>query len=247
MSYPQPNSNQPVLQGQDFLRILTPLASAGDIYQSEQAGYVFQVGPDSDIARVNVTYFDPSLPSFTNNIVISNKTPFYGRLDARNTDTYQPSGVPGRILFSPADIIPNSVASAIAVDVIQGVFDVIEYFTPRTISPLRNDKDYFFYDLNYSAGGYEVYIPSYGRSYVEVQARDPNTTGASIQVDGFKWGLGSSSTQVTSLLASVAIGAGQQAIINSAAKGFFDHIRVKWTGGTGLTLPTRVILSDVPQ
>jgi len=58
MSYPPPNPDQYALNGYKFFRLNTPLISDGDMYESQQGANGFAIGPDSDISKVNIGYFD---------------------------------------------------------------------------------------------------------------------------------------------------------------------------------------------
>ena len=71
MSYPQPSADQYAIKGYQFFRLNTLLTSPGDIYQSQQSGHAFAIGPESDISNVNVAYFDDQVPNFMAQTVIS--------------------------------------------------------------------------------------------------------------------------------------------------------------------------------
>lgn len=171
MSYPQPDANQYALGGYQFYRLQTPLTSPGDIYQSTQSGHGFAIGPESDVSRVNIAYFDDqALPSFVNTVSISNRRAFVGSIFARNEASYAPANRPGRILLWPSDnydpsYIPSGFAPASqTLTFISPVLDVIEYFSPQaSLAPQRNDKTYKFQGIpNNGASGWIV-IPYWGR------------------------------------------------------------------------------------
>ena len=71
MSYPQPNADQYAINGYQYFRLNTLLSSPGDIYESAQSALAIALGPESDISRVAVAYYDDQVPTtFTNQTVI---------------------------------------------------------------------------------------------------------------------------------------------------------------------------------
>ena len=84
MSYPQPDSNQYAIKGYQFFRLNTLLTSPGDIYESAQSGHSIAIGPESDLANINVAYFDDQVETFMQRTTISPLRAFVGRIDARN-------------------------------------------------------------------------------------------------------------------------------------------------------------------
>jgi hypothetical protein len=250
MAYPQPSSNDAVLAGDKVFRLHTKLISAGDCYQSEQSGFAFAIGPDSDIANVNINYFDDTLDTRMNQITIGQDSPFVGLIDARNEPgaVYQPQGVQGRIIFSVADIVPvlfevvgfpeppeNQVR-------ISPVLDIIQYFTPppSDIVAPRNDKEYFFAVGDTGAYTNDVLIfeiPFYGRSYADIFAFNVGGDAAgTIKIEGLRFGYGvadlfAPSTKellTTTNLSSATV----QHQVNARSDGMFDYLRVT-IGNTG--------------
>lgn len=170
MSYPQPNSNAYSVGGSQFFRLLTPLTSPGDIYESEQSGHAFALGPESDVANVNVVYYDDQVPSFVTTTGIGPERSFTGLLVARNEVRYAPANRPGRILFYPADLYDPSyqpagfVPNSQTLTFIPPMLDVIQYFSPQpSLVPRRLDKTFRFDGIpNNGASGWIV-VPFWGR------------------------------------------------------------------------------------
>jgi len=153
MAYPQPSSNAYAVKGYQYFRLNTPLVTPGDIYESEQGGLALALGPDSDIARVQVNYFDDQAPNFINSITLSNDRSFVGRVDANLEGEYAPSNRPARILIAPLDLWnPQFEPPAASLHLgnthllITPNLDVIEYLSqpPPGLVPQRSDKVWSF-------------------------------------------------------------------------------------------------------
>lgn len=262
MSYPQPSADQYAIKGYQYFRLDTPLTSPGDIYESEQSGHGLAIGPNSDIANVNVAYFDDQIDdTFMNTTVISPNRAFVGRVDARNDVTYGPMARPGVILFWANDIydpnyrpISKPAAFNPATDEIQFVppqLDVIEYFKPvNSLGPSRIDKEFNFQNYSVTAGTFYLVIPYYSRKYcyVEFTNKDtvtPNTFG----IVGLNYAITQDDTpnpyhQETTILARAAVADGVSVtkIITAAATGMFDALVFSFSG-TG-PAPLRIVMSD---
>lgn len=250
MSYPQPDSNAPALNGQNIFRLRTQLVSPGDIYESEQSAFAVAVGPDSDIANLDVTFFDDTISNFVGRMNVSNRAPFIGSVQARNEVTYSPSKVPGRILIAPSDIVPNLTRTSATVMIIPPILDVIQYLSPPSSALLaaRNDRYYYFSDYPTGGGSYQVLMPYYGRVYADF--RIGGTAGAeTARIRGYNYGPGGSSNQTfVDLLAATAIGlTGQHKVISAGVDGMFDYLELTIAGGTGLSIDTAIRFSDIPQ
>ena len=170
MSYPQPDADQYAIKGYKYFRLLTPLTSPGDIYESQQSGHALALGPESDVANVDIAYFDDQVTSFVNRTQIGPLRSFVGRIDARNDARYVPSGRPGRVLIWPADLYDPSYVPADFVPDTQSItfvtpmLDVIQYFSPQdSLVPRRNDKTYRFNGIpNDGVQGW-IILPFWGR------------------------------------------------------------------------------------
>jgi hypothetical protein len=156
VSYPQPNFDQYALNGYKFARLNTPLISDGDIYESQQGAQGFAIGPDSDISKVNVAYFDDQVPRFLNQVAITPERAFPGFFAARNEVNYVPSNRPGRILIWSDEFYNNTwqpfpgIDTGGRIDFEVPVLDVIQYFAPaaQSMNQGRNDKEYWYDFLN---------------------------------------------------------------------------------------------------
>lgn len=151
MSYPPPNFDQYALNGYKFARLNTPLISDGDIYESQQGAQGFAIGPDSDISKVNIAYFDDQVPRFMNQVAITPERSFPGFFAARNEVDYVPSNRPGRILIWSDELynntwLPTAFEVGSRIDFEVPVLDVIQYFAPaaQAMNSGRNDKEYWY-------------------------------------------------------------------------------------------------------
>lgn len=271
MTYPPPSSTQPVLQSGDYYRLLTTLASPGDVYDSEESGYGVAIGPLSDIARVNVAYFDDTAPSKMRIVQVTNKAPLIGRINARPVVNYgmpdfppaganslagTPPEVPprGRVLFSLADNVPqfnvagsNSTMFTVGTQPI--VLDLIQYFQPPAVLPtLRNDKKYYF-DRVPTSGitNYTINLPFFGRAWGQIAVSGSATQ--QVAIFGLRFGIGNPVAPVLwTIRANAAIGAnGFTTIIDTNVLGEFDFIQIVYAAGDTGIAPTNVIFSDIPR
>lgn len=186
MAYPQPDATKYAIKGYEYFRLNTLLASAGDIYESEQSALAFALGPDSDIANVGINYFDEQVPNALNQVFISKNRSFVGRIDANaENGTYQPSGRPARIFIWPNDrwnplFVLGDVGDTQILETPQ--LDVIQYFQPQPsgIVPGRNDKIWFYQTIATPGGDNYAYVivPYYGRRYAKVMFENLNVAEA---------------------------------------------------------------------
>lgn len=189
MSYPQPDSNQYVVDGFEFFRLNTLLSSPGDIYESSQGGFGFALGPDSDIASVLVSYFDSQAPDFMSQFTLSPDRSFVGRVDANILGTYAPSQRPARVLIAPDNLwndqyLPTGFEDGVDANiVVTPRLDVIQYFQPQeSLVPKRDDKTFVFQalDVGGTVGTLYVTVPYYGRKYADYKVHVPaNAAGLS--------------------------------------------------------------------
>lgn len=243
MTYPQPDSNAYASSGYDFFRLNTQLVSGGDIYESEQGSQAFVLGPESDVSRVKVTYFDQESPNFVNNIVLGPDRQFVGRVDANTRSTYSPSGRDGRILIAPdnlynPDFGPLSPVANSTILIVPPVLDVIQYFQdPGSLVAGRNDKIYRFQSLAWGSNNHSpiyIAVPFYGRKFVSFNFQLPLTTTDTMK--SLLWGIdfdyvSDTPNQVTLLPTSAAAHVGQTGVYNVAqapganfSTGMYDYI-----------------------
>lgn len=264
MSYPQPNADQYSLKGYKFFRLNTALLSDGDIYQSAQGAQAFAIGPESDIANINIAYFDDQAPNYMNQIAISPSRPFIGEFLARNEAAYAPSQQPGRTLIWPGNLFsatyrPEAFDPAFdRIDIITPVIEVVQYFQPTEIdNSERNDKTYYYPILPIGelaqAASYYIVIPYYGRRMAQV-AFSNGTNGAGGNIDVALTGLryiytspvGADGTQIGT--ASLGEGDSYLDTVKASVEGSFDALQFRVTipgpitGIAGATL--RVTVSD---
>lgn len=238
MSFPQPKSNEYAQNGAAFFRLNTLLASAGDMYESEQGCHAFALGPESDISRVNINYYDDQVPNFVNQIQISNQRAFVGRIDARNTNQYQPSNRPGRILIWPDELFDDDYRPVGFNPVSDNIIfmtprlDVIQYFTPQTsLASQRVNKEYRFQNLTFPLGILSLAIPAYGRrltTWAIQNFTNPNGQ-VNIRILGVNFAISDNAVnamdQETELLVLTAVtGTLVKGVIKASVVGFFDMI-----------------------
>lgn len=176
MAFPQTTALEASRNGQEVWRLFTPLESSGDIYESELSCRAAVIGPDSDIARANITYYDVQNANQANTASISVNKPYIGRLDALASRTFQ-TGDQARLLISPLDLVPPPgyrPPSAGATDPIETVvpnIDLLFYLgeVPGYIGP-RSNRVYLFEQLpSFSSLNPQWFlIPFYGRRFAEV-------------------------------------------------------------------------------
>ena len=255
MTYPQPRSNDYAINGYKYFRLNTLLSSPGDIYESEQSGHGFAVGPESDLANIVVQYFDQQAPDNLQQTIISPRRAFVGRIDARNDATYAPSQTKARILLWTADIYdpnfkPHSFVANDEMAFVVPQLDVIEYFEPQaSLGPDRIDKDYLFQNYN-AIGTTFIVIPFYGRKYCYSQFTNRNaTTPATFGIIGVNYAITDDSSttpyhQETVILTPTVINSGisHTTVVTAAVNGSFDALVFSVLGGN--PSPLRIITSD---
>jgi hypothetical protein len=202
MTFPQTSPVVAVQNGQAYWRLFTELSSSGDIYESEQSARAFVIGPDSDIARVKVVYYDVQNPNIASEVIVSVDKPFIGRIDALGSQQYQ-SGDGARILISHADISvpvgdnpfrpPTANPSPLAtIETVQPFIDLIQYINevPSFIAP-RTDKVYQFGQLTNITDDQQWFlVPFYGRRFGDVSVKTLGTTsGTTPAIDIFVYGI----------------------------------------------------------
>lgn len=175
MSYPQPSSIAPVVNGNDAFRLKTELGTSGDIYESEVSALGFVVGPDSDIANYLLTYAAGERPVGVMQATISPDRHLLGRIDARMDLAYAgPTGTArrrGRILISCEDIWnprwrPAGFTENDVIRFVQPTVDVLQYFSavPSLIPP-RSDKErrWQYFAIPSPGASSWLVLPAFGR------------------------------------------------------------------------------------
>lgn len=139
MSFPQTQASQATLRSQDYWRLFTEIETSGDIYRCDVSARAFVLGPQSDVARVKISYFDPQEPAadLANNLVVSNERLFSGRVDALQIEQYGGGDQQANILITLLDLMPppgyQPEAAAAAGDevvLVQPRLDLLAYLAP---------------------------------------------------------------------------------------------------------------------
>lgn len=267
MSYPQPSADGYALNGYQFFRLNTLLSSPGDIYESTQSSQAFALGPDSDISRVNVAYYDdqainpsnPALATFMNQATVAPSRSFLGRIDAQNQETYSPSKRPARILIWSDDIwdpsyVPSAAAGYAAGDHVLPItprLDVLQYFQAQPgLNPRRSDKQYDFTFYEGDSKATWIVIPAYGRKYGYVSCLNKNLALAyTFRVIGVTYSLTGVATETVIHSGALALNASVTVsdFLGNAPSpsGSFDALVISITSDGGAS-PCRVYLSDEP-
>lgn len=271
MSYPQPNPDNNVKTGQSIFRLRTTIVCPGDTYDSVQSGFAFAIGGDSDLANIGINYYDDTLkPTFMNQAAISPGAPFIGKVDVRNEATYQPSGIPGRIIFSPIDTLcpitpatQNIYTNGAGTLVIPPVLDIVQYLSdpPANIPATRNDRHYFFGPPKISGGPgpLSILVPYYGRNYACISldaVAESADRMIALTIFGLKFGAGSgtigpSSTNKVQLLAQTVANTVLTHEINADTDGQWDYLQFDLVNKGAVSPQTGAYLdlrfSDTPQ
>lgn len=239
MSYPQPIASTYCTNSGNFFPLTTPLVSPGDIYESDQSGHAFCIGPNSDIANVIVAVEDDQItPTQMRFTAISPQRPSVGFLATRPDTTYNPSGTPAKILFWSDDIYdpnwrpPGFDPDADNITFVPPQLEVYQYFQPTTPPPGRVDKSYLFQDYDLSATLYIV-VPFYGRKYAYCQFTNSNTVeGNTYGIMGVNFtitknGSANPYRQITVIRAPAVVNGGGTTVTNiitATNQGMFDAL-----------------------
>jgi hypothetical protein len=174
-----------VLRSQEYFRLKTAIQSPGDIFELDESTRAVYIGPDSDIAEAQVTYFNPDNPNGTaiETAVVSVNGPFVGRLDSLPKTAVPSTGQSARILISPVDLVNNSYVSPVTAAQrkmnIPAILDVMcALKTLPDIPSVRADRTLRYPGVPYNMvgappandGSTDLYIPIYGRRMVSICA-----------------------------------------------------------------------------
>lgn len=252
-------ASEEVLDSQDYFRIFQELQSSGDIIEIDTSTKALFIGPQSDIARVTLPYYDPQATNSLRQVEVSVDNPFVGRLDALlatpivNTGTAGPGIVatpsPARLLVSLNDIIDNSyvpygtvLVNTVFVRVTPEI-DFYAYFRePTNLAPVRADKTFLFSDISMGAGiNTLIYlVPYYGRRFgrVIVSNQSGITPTLDFEVRGVRLAIGATSAAGGNKSAEVTLGSRIVAIngyadleTKASEDGSFDLLAVIFTTG----------------
>ncbi len=259
MTYPQSSSEAVAKAAGDIFRVNTLISTAGDIYESNQSAHAFTLGPDSDISKVEVTYYDDQAPDHINQFTLSPGRAWHGRINARLDATYDPAGRPGRILIRPAEIFNADYRPA----GFNPAADTIEFFTPRLdviqfLRPQgdllfrRSDREFLFERMPIPLGSLNIVLPFYGRRYASFLFTNHTVALLSGSILGVNFGIGDNTggapRDQEDLLAPLSIAAGvtDKAIVRASVDGMFDAIliQVSFPAASTGPLATRITFSD---
>jgi len=258
MSYPQPIASQEIREGQEFYRLLTEIETSGDVYEMDVSAKAFSIGPESDIARARVTYFDAI--NNAHSFVVSVGAPFVGRVDASPTKKYV-GGVPGNIIITPEDIIQSdyrsaSVSAGDIVNFIKPRLDIVAALTEPRILPNKRAEFIQRGRVTIPAGEdtYWIYVPFYGRKFASISIS--NWTGSAsytAQIFGINFSL-DGALRALSIAADSATaipapsGTGIAVEVKASLVGMFDYLEIRIAGnavtGLGNTLLYTLRTSD---
>lgn len=264
MSYPQPNADTALIKGWKFFRLNTPLVSPGDIYESAQGAHAFALGPESDISRVAITYFDnANNPTFIDQLKISPDRSFIGRIDAHNETTYQPANRPGRVLIAPDNLynpLFNPFDDADEVTVVPPFLDVIQYFTPpQSLVTPRIDKEFYYQQFRKDLGVSIVsaMFPYFGRKSGSYSILNASAHAATVRLCGVNFlrannaGTGFSYGYLIDpdILPATVLASGDQAngVLKESTHGMFDYIALRMEYSQNAAnddTPFKLIVSD---
>ena len=179
MSYPQIlQASAETIEGNDFFRLKTQLASSGDVYEVDTSAKAFAIGPDSDVSTCRVTYYDPSEPGRSQSFLVSTQNPFLGRVDAFASQKYPTENVPAKILVSLEELINTSTAPFGAATgtysaAVRAQLDLLAFLSPpKVVSLKRADKTYEGL-MGFGGAGAEtndIIVPAFGRRYASITA-----------------------------------------------------------------------------
>jgi hypothetical protein len=253
MSYPQPPAENALIALERFYRLNTPLVSDGDIYEAAVGASAFALGPDSDVANVNIGYFTgQGTPTFMQTISVGPGVTVAAEIFATNQQ-YMPSKRPGRILLWPEERYNPDTSALFSdpsrVDTIPPVLDVIQFFgpPPASLDGRRKDKRYYFQQLpSNGVDDYYLIVPYYGRRYANIKLWNcPGT----LEIMGMSYAQAAGALdQIVRLALASPIPnppITSQWVITAGAHGMHDALVLRFTGDTtSQPTPLSIILSD---
>lgn len=175
-----PPDVQATLRSQDFYRLKQVVQSPGSIYEIDVGTKAVYIGPDSDIAEVELTYFNPDAQGALETAVVSVNGPFVGSLFALNKTIVPSTNQPARILVSPVDVVNNTYSQPGAFGLrffnVPAMIDLIASLQPiHDVPSVRADKTFRLpsvpFDLGLpDTGSTYLNIPIYGRRMITIAA-----------------------------------------------------------------------------
>jgi hypothetical protein len=260
MSYPQPIASKEVLEGQEFFRLFTQLTSSGDSYEIDVSTKAFCIGPQSDIARARISYWDPENAANAQSFVVNKGEAFFGRVDAFEQARYSRPNLPGRIIVTPEDMYDRAaLLNYVSGPALQQILvlhepkiDLLSFLSPPNFTPLKRDAATYRGRMQLIPGrGFRILVPWYGRRFASITLT--NYTGIA-NFTGEARGLnftpdeevGVSPPGVTDLQRftmsptfswSAVVGSTQVVEIKSSQEGLFDYLEFVVNKTTPGTIP----------
>lgn len=256
MPFAQPSADLAARAGADVFRINAPLSSPGDIYESTQSAFGFALGPQSEVSRVEVAYFDDQASDNMAQFTLTPQRAWTGRVDTRLDATYAPSSRPARILIWCGEIWNTGYrptgfdSERDTIEFFAPQLDVLQYLLPGPMpKPYRADKQMLFQRLPFPADGLlNLVLPFYGRRYGSLMFE--NLTGDALtgQVLGVNFGIGDADIEKVIDTINIAAGADDTTIVRTNSVGMFDALllQVGFIGAGATTGPiaARILFSD---
>jgi hypothetical protein len=199
VSYPQAPASIEVNQGQEFYRLYTRLISSGDVYEMDVSAKAFCIGPQSDVARAKITYYDPAISGNAQSFIVGVGDPFVGRIDSIQNSKYASANIGARIIITPEDLLGNStdilnnpLFSVNALDWVikpNPFIDVLGYLSQPPFLPAKRASRYFrgILPINSQGAGTGVswmLIPWYGRTFASIKFTNLFSSDISISIFG---------------------------------------------------------------
>ncbi len=245
MTYPQAQASQEILEGQTFFRLFTQLISSGDAYEMDASALAFCIGPQSDIARARVTYYDPTSPTKSSSFVVSVDSPFIGRIDRLGSQVYPVSGNPANILITPEDLVNNewqppayNPANQL-ISFVKPNIDLQGFFTDPPVLPARRADftrkgQLTIIDDGGGTGTTYLVLPYYRRKYASIKFLSSALAASAVDVVGVSFALGAPPFDA---MEELIINAGVIAPTDTSAfevratqDGLFDYLSIQVTG-----------------
>jgi hypothetical protein len=222
-------ASQEIFNSKDYFRIFQDIGSSGDIFELNVSAKAMFIGPQSDVQRVDVTYYDPRAPDGSNlrTVEVSVDNPFVGRLDALmgtpvpNTGPPVTPGVvatqsPARMLVSLKDLIeddyvPYDLNNDPLIIRVPPQIDFYQYFKePSNLAPVRADKTFLFSTtfLPVTENDLAFIVPYYGRRFARIVMVNQTGTDTpfSFEVRGVRLAIGKTTPAGTNKSAEVPLG-----------------------------------------
>jgi len=265
--FPQNQLRRPtpyILNGQQVFRLFQEVYTAGEIFEWDQSVNGIAIGPNSDLARCRLTFYDSLINAHNvDEAIASVYSPWSNLLAANEQDNFANLPYNGRIIVSLIDPILTTLpedANVGVQDIVQPRLDLIGFSgTPHRLADqgradLRHSGTVQFIPIGGgNFGGVQVTVPAFGRKAGSVTVANYKQLNATLSVTGISMMEGAE-------LAAAAPNEGEQqkaqTIINAgvvlptggispefdtltirwsaSANGFFDYIKVLIQNNTPL-------------